>query len=134
MNYTYLSVGDNLPTVGILQKLLNRAGAKLNPDGVFGPKTLAAVRQFQRSKGLTPDGIVGKDTWPRLTEGLDLPIVDCVDVFDSFQKKNCFGRKRRKRPRKWRTRTKRKLMTSSPWGEPPLSSEGCRMGLSKLSR
>ena len=35
MNYTYLSLGDsNLPTVGILQKLLNRAGAKLNPDGV----------------------------------------------------------------------------------------------------
>lgn len=97
MNYTYLSLGDNLPTVGILQKLLNRAGAKLNPDGVFGPKTLAAVRQFQRSKGLTPDGIVGKDTWPRLTDGLDLPIVDCVDVFDSFQKEELLRAKKKKK-------------------------------------
>jgi hypothetical protein len=36
---------------------------------------------------LNPDGIVGKHTWPRLIEGLDLPIFDCVDVFDSVQKK-----------------------------------------------
>ena len=62
MNYTYLQFGDRLPTVGILQKLLNRIGAKLNADGVFGPKTLAAVQQFQRSRHLKPEGIVGKDT------------------------------------------------------------------------
>jgi hypothetical protein len=95
MNYTYLCFGDNLPSVGILQKLLTRAGAKLNPDGVFGPKTLAAVRQFQHAKHLTPDGIVGKHTWPRLTEGLDLPIVDCVDVFDSFQKEELLRAKKK---------------------------------------
>jgi Putative peptidoglycan binding domain/Domain of unknown function (DUF4347) len=86
MNYTYLHLGDQLPTVGILQKLLNRAGAKLESDGVFGPKTLAAVKHFQKARHLKPDGIVGKDTWPQLVDGLDLPIVDCVDVFDSFQK------------------------------------------------
>ncbi len=97
MNYTYLQFGDHLPTVGILQKLLNRNGAKLNTDGVFGPKTLAAVKQFQHSRHLKPDGIVGKDTWPELVEGLYLPILDCVDVFDSFQKEEFLRAKNKKK-------------------------------------
>jgi hypothetical protein len=92
MNYTYLRYGDRLPTVGVLQKLLKRAGEKLDADGIFGPKTLAAVRHFQHAKRLHPDGIVGKHTWPRLVEGLDLPILDCVDVFDGFEKEE-FSRK-----------------------------------------
>jgi len=32
-------------------------------DGVFGPQTLAAVKAFQKSYGLKPDGIVGPLTW-----------------------------------------------------------------------
>ncbi|MBQ4436006.1 MAG: peptidoglycan-binding protein [Clostridia bacterium] len=35
-------------------------------DGVFGAKTLAAVKNFQSSKGLKADGIIGADTWARL--------------------------------------------------------------------
>lgn len=35
-------------------------------DGRFGPRTKAAVQEFQRSKGLTDDGIVGPDTWRAL--------------------------------------------------------------------
>lgn len=31
-------------------------------DGIFGPQTAAAVREFQRNYGLPPDGIVGADT------------------------------------------------------------------------
>lgn len=36
-------------------------------DGDFGPKTEAAVRQFQRDNGLVPDGIVGTLTWAALS-------------------------------------------------------------------
>lgn len=35
-------------------------------DGVFGPQTTQAVRQFQSNAGLIPDGIVGRLTWNEL--------------------------------------------------------------------
>jgi len=35
-------------------------------DGTFGAKTEAAVRDFQRAHGMTPDGIVGPGTWAAL--------------------------------------------------------------------
>lgn len=47
--------------VVMLQKKL-----KLSADGVFGPRTEAAVREFQRSVGAVPDGIVGPKTWKAL--------------------------------------------------------------------
>jgi murein DD-endopeptidase MepM/ murein hydrolase activator NlpD len=44
--------------------LQNKLG--VNPTGPFGPKTHAAVVAFQKSKGLTADGIVGPLTWGKL--------------------------------------------------------------------
>jgi murein L,D-transpeptidase YcbB/YkuD len=35
-------------------------------DGIFGPVTKTAVEQFQKSAGLTVDGIVGPKTWAAL--------------------------------------------------------------------
>jgi peptidoglycan hydrolase-like protein with peptidoglycan-binding domain len=35
-------------------------------DGIFGPKTEAAVRAFQQNENLGVDGIVGRQTWAAL--------------------------------------------------------------------
>lgn len=82
MAYTYLRWGDKLPSVGVLQKLLNRTGESLTIDGIFGNNTKAAVQRFQRPRGLQVDGIVGQNTWPRVSANANLPIIDCIDVFD----------------------------------------------------
>lgn len=51
---------------GMSGDLTRRLQVKLGllpADGNFGPKTEAAVRRFQRDKGMVPDGIVGPKTW-----------------------------------------------------------------------
>ena len=35
-------------------------------DGVFGRKTAAGVKAYQRDVGLKVDGVVGKHTWARM--------------------------------------------------------------------
>lgn len=50
-------------SVRSLQYLLNAHGAGLAVDGVFGERTEAAVRAFQRDHGLQVDGVVGEQTW-----------------------------------------------------------------------
>jgi peptidoglycan hydrolase-like protein with peptidoglycan-binding domain len=60
-----------------------RAGSSLVADGDFGSKTKAAVKDFQRPRGLAVDGVIGQFTWGRLKQMADkLQIIDCVDVFD----------------------------------------------------
>ena len=56
--------GETGKRVSDLQSRLNALGAKppLKVDGIFGPKTLAAVRAFQKSHGLKVDGLVGPKT------------------------------------------------------------------------
>ncbi|MGF6189294.1 peptidoglycan-binding domain-containing protein [Serratia sp. 2723] len=51
-----------------LQQRLNALGASpsLLTDGTFGTKTRTAVFAFQRKANITPDGIVGPQTWARL--------------------------------------------------------------------
>jgi len=52
--------------VALLQKKLNGAGASLVTAGLFDPKTLSAVKDYQQSHDLQVDGIVGPLTWASL--------------------------------------------------------------------
>ena len=59
-----LRKGDTGESVRALQILLNGLGYNCGTvDGEFGAKTQDGVRRFQRTKGLTVDGIVGANTW-----------------------------------------------------------------------
>lgn len=54
------------------QRLLNdKFGAGLAVDGIFGPKTHAAVKNYQSANNLQVDGIIGPKTWASLLAGQD---------------------------------------------------------------
>ena len=53
-----IKLGSKGEDVKVLQKYLG-----INPDGNFGPITDKKVRDWQKSKGLTPDGVVGSKSW-----------------------------------------------------------------------
>lgn len=58
-----LKMGSSGSQVRTLQTKLNNWGYNCGTvDGIFGSKTLAAVKQFQKNNGLTVDGIVGAKT------------------------------------------------------------------------
>ena len=62
-----LRMGDRGTQVLVLQWLLNHVGYNAGPaDGIFGDKTHAAVKAYQKAKNLTVDGVVGKNTWAEL--------------------------------------------------------------------
>lgn len=66
-----LKPGDTGRQVKVLQIALNALGFSVGkPDGDYGPKTQSAVEQFQSSRGLTTDGILGPATLAALTQAL----------------------------------------------------------------
>ena len=69
-----LGNGNAGPLVESLQRQLCDAGYPVEPDGIFGPKTEAAVRAFQTAHGLQIDGIVGPETSGRLLELMAIPM------------------------------------------------------------
>ncbi|MEU6273033.1 peptidoglycan-binding domain-containing protein [Streptomyces populi] len=71
-NYTKsrptLQQGSSGRAVRQAQCYLNQAiGAGLDEDGVFGPVTKAATREFQQCAGIVVDGLVGAQTWSFLS-------------------------------------------------------------------
>ena len=65
--YTMVAYGSQGSAVRQLQNELNKRGYSLDQDGIFGKKTRAAVRDYQKKNGLTMvDGIAGDETWGSL--------------------------------------------------------------------
>jgi len=60
------SQGSSGSAVQALQRQLNAHGASLTVDGVFGPATATAVKNYQSSHNLGVDGIAGLQTWSSL--------------------------------------------------------------------
>ncbi len=59
------------PTTKDMQAALKNAGFDPGSlDGKMGPRTRQAIKDFQKSKGLVPDGAVGPKTWASLSKYL----------------------------------------------------------------
>ena len=88
-----LSQGARGVQVRSLQYLLNARGGALVVDGVFGPRTKAAVLAFQSSHGLVGNGVAGASTWLRLIVNVQFgstgPAVKAVQ--DQFNFRNLSG-------------------------------------------
>lgn len=58
-----ISKGDTVANIKAVQTRLKTLGYyNSTVDGIWGPKTTTAVKNFQKSKGLTADGLVGSKT------------------------------------------------------------------------
>lgn len=69
--YPLLKRGSISNYVLIAQDDLNTLGYSTGGlDGIFGAQTQNAVRNYQRSRGLSVDGIVGCNTWRSLQENV----------------------------------------------------------------
>ncbi|MBQ4049963.1 MAG: spore cortex-lytic enzyme [Clostridia bacterium] len=67
----YIVKGDTTANIrAVQQRLYNLGYYTYKVDGIWGSRTTAAVKRFQRDYGLTVDGIVGK--WTEKALGLSL--------------------------------------------------------------
>lgn len=66
VSWPLVSEGSSGVEVKALQYFLKHRGYSISVDGVFGSATEKAVIAFQKSKKLTPDGMVGSATWPQV--------------------------------------------------------------------
>ncbi|EWH00539.1 N-acetylmuramidase domain-containing protein [Halomonas sp. BC04] len=80
---TLLRHGHTGYAVEAVQRDLNRHGASLEPDGIFGPATEWAVRKFQRAHGLVVDGVVGRKTRRALIQGDDARALGQIDLVNA---------------------------------------------------
>ena len=64
-----LKLGATGELVSSLQSELASNGFSVPVTGIFDRRTSVAVRQYQTSRGLSKDGVVGAKTWGALTLG-----------------------------------------------------------------
>jgi peptidoglycan hydrolase-like protein with peptidoglycan-binding domain len=61
-----VSDGSSGPAVAALQRRLVVWGQHVTADGMFGPATLSAVKNFQAARKMVTDGVAGPATWAEL--------------------------------------------------------------------
>ena len=65
--------GQSGPEVAAIQEQLLMEGYDIGiPDGVYGARTVAAVKKYQASMGLAADGVIGNFTYKKLM-GKEMP-------------------------------------------------------------
>ncbi|TYP58541.1 S41 family peptidase [Thermosediminibacter litoriperuensis] len=77
----YGSIG--LDVMGLQQRLRFLGLFKVEPDGVFGPRTKKAVEDFQAKKGFPVDGIAGE----KLQKALDEAVKEVLESREDLQLK-----------------------------------------------
>ncbi|WKZ81842.1 MAG: peptidoglycan-binding protein [Acidimicrobiia bacterium] len=96
-------VGDTGEAVRDIQDRLVALGFSTAPDppGVFDEGTMSAVRAFQKARRLTPDGMVGRETWRTMVDAGHrlgdrllyhrMPMLHGDDVADLQRRLNALG-------------------------------------------
>ncbi|MFI8187164.1 GH25 family lysozyme [Actinacidiphila glaucinigra] len=66
LSWPTVRTGSRGAAVTAVQHLLTAHGRTVKADGVFGSRTAAALKAFQRERHQTPDGIAGPRAWSAL--------------------------------------------------------------------
>jgi peptidoglycan hydrolase-like protein with peptidoglycan-binding domain len=91
-NYGFPTVGlgDTGEPVSQAQRALRRTpNTTLEVDGIFGPLTEAATKEFQQAEGMPVTGVVDEVTWKALPDGNPMPTLQQGsqgDAVSSLQK------------------------------------------------